>query len=345
MAIIGSYSFGSASATGYSTLDELLTQLPDNSAGLINAQDVRDSVYSLWERISGIETIALTAASASTGVIYNTTTPTLISVGGITAGSIFTNQTTQNMWNNLLYPHLAPTASISIVGSDVREFGNLTTINLNWNVYRTSYDILFPAGGIAVNGVNVISTGQSQAGVAVSTSTHSSSILNPIQYQTFTVSVTDGTKSSVGTCSLTWKTRIYWGRVDFSSIGNPNLTLNPGSFSICTPLVSDTVIKNLSGASANGMADVVGMGNELSTTKDKTYLKMDGSGNYLVFAWPTIVSGSTEPKFQVNGVESTAFTRLRNNSSFSNQYSYTGLNYEVWVTNTRQWSPIDITIS
>jgi len=344
MAIIGSYSLGSASAVEYSTLDELLVQLPDNTAGLINAQDVRDSVYTLWQRISGVETIALTAASSSTGIIYSSTNPTLISVGGIPVGTTFSGQTVQNMWDNLLYPHLAPTASISITGNNEREYGLLSVVNLSWNAYKTSYPISTPAG-IVVNGVNISSTGNSQAGTSIASATHSSSVSTPIEYQTFTISVTDGTKTTTATTSLAYKTRIYWGRVDFSSIGNPNLTLNPGSFSICIPLVSDTIIKNLSGASANGMADVIGMGNELSTTKDKTYLKMDGAGNYLVFAWPTIVSGSTEPKFQVNGVESTAFTRLRNNSAFSNQYSYTGLNYEVWVTNTRQWSPIDITIS
>ena len=345
MSIIGSYSLGSASATAYSTIDELLVQLPDNTAGLINAQDVRDSVFSLWERISGVESIASTAASASVGVVYSNSNPTLISVGGITTGTTFSSQTVQNMWDSLLYPHLAPTASISITGNNEREYGLLSAINISWDVYKATYAISNPVGGISVNGVDIVSTGDSQNGTTTATATHSSVITNPIQYQTFTISVTDGTKTTIATTSLSYKTRIYWGRVDFSSIGNPNLTLNPGSFSICIPLVSDSVIKNLSGASANGMADVSGMGNELSTTKDKTYLKMDGAGNYLVFAWPTISSGSTEPKFQVNGVESTAFTRLRNNSAFSNQYSYTGINYEVWVTNTRQWSPIDITIS
>jgi hypothetical protein len=52
MPIIGTYSGGSASANRYSTVDELLTQLPDNTSNLIVAQDVRDSVYTLWETIN-----------------------------------------------------------------------------------------------------------------------------------------------------------------------------------------------------------------------------------------------------------------------------------------------------
>ena len=64
--IIGSYSPGgpgsSASANEYSTIDELLIQLPDNTANAIDASDVRDSVYTLWERISYVEVIASQSA-------------------------------------------------------------------------------------------------------------------------------------------------------------------------------------------------------------------------------------------------------------------------------------------
>ena len=46
--IIGTYSAGSASAYEYSTFEELLSQLPDNTSNLIEAINVRNSIYSLW---------------------------------------------------------------------------------------------------------------------------------------------------------------------------------------------------------------------------------------------------------------------------------------------------------
>ena len=64
--IIGTYSGGSASAYEYTTFPELLAQLPDNSGNLIEAVNVRNSVYTLWEKISNVQTFASQSASAST---------------------------------------------------------------------------------------------------------------------------------------------------------------------------------------------------------------------------------------------------------------------------------------
>ena len=50
---------GSASANKYSSVEELLNKMPDNTANLIQAKDVRDSVYSLWEKISDVQTYAI----------------------------------------------------------------------------------------------------------------------------------------------------------------------------------------------------------------------------------------------------------------------------------------------
>ena len=55
MATSSYYPGGSASATEYTTLPELLTQLPDNTGNLIDAVNVRNSVYTLWEKISNVQ--------------------------------------------------------------------------------------------------------------------------------------------------------------------------------------------------------------------------------------------------------------------------------------------------
>ena len=344
MAQIGNYGTGSIFSYRYSIVDDLLNQIADNTSNLIGAQDVRDSVYTLWARIDDVQSLAASAASQSAGILYSNPNSTLINVGGISVSTTFSNRTMQNMWDDLLYPDLAPTASISTESE--REFGDLVPLTVTWNVYKTSQTILNPSGGIFINGNPEVSSGNTQVGFTISNSTHSSIITNPLEYQNFTLTVTDiGLKTGVATCSLAWKTKIYWGRTDLSSIGNPNLFLNPGSASLCLPFVSDTQILALSGAGANGMADVPFMGNELNDSKNKQYIGIDGQGQYLVFAWPSIVSGAFTPKFLVNGVESTAFTNLRNNSPFANLYSFTGINYEVWISNTILNSPVDVVIS
>ena len=67
-------------------------------------------------------------------------------------------------------------------------------------------------------------------------------------------------------------------------------------------------------------------------------------GMYLVFAWPSVFG---TPSFVVNGLLSTAFTKVRgvsNLNSFTNELGFTS-NYDVWVSNTAQNSPLTIIIS
>lgn len=323
---------GSASAESWSTLDELLIQLPDNTANLIVAKNIRDSVFTLWDRIDTVETIAASAGSASS--FFQNPAPTPATVGGIPAGSSFPTPTNmQDMWDQLLYPYIAPGAGFSPASSS-REFGSSLLINLNWSV-TTNSD---PITTITVDGnAKPLSP---QFGVQGVTGTHS---LTPVSSENnvFSMSVSDGTSTTNSNYTLTWKNRIYWGYIELSSIGNPNLTTNPGSASIVASLCTDTAIKALTGANANAQA----FGSELATSKNKTYLGIDGDGKHLIFAWPSNVGGADTPVFTVGGHSNSAFTRVRIASAFVNQFNFSGTNYEVWVSNTLQNSPLDIVIS
>ena len=138
--IIGTYSGGSASANEYSTFPELLEQLPDNSGNLIDAVNVRNSVYTLWERISYVQTVASQSASAS--VVYTNTTPTLIDIGGILAGSTFAAKTMTEMWDALLYPYVSPSPSLSATipsGQLQIEFGGSNVVTLNWSASKVAW--------------------------------------------------------------------------------------------------------------------------------------------------------------------------------------------------------------
>jgi len=135
--IIGTYSGGSASAYEYSSLPELLNQMPDNVGNLIDAVNIRNSVYTLWERISDVQTVASQSASAST--TYTNSSPTPYTLGGIPAGTTFSNKTMTEMWDALLYPYIPPSASLG--GGGTREFGSSNAVTLNWSATKGNKNV------------------------------------------------------------------------------------------------------------------------------------------------------------------------------------------------------------
>jgi hypothetical protein len=74
MAIIGTYSNGTASAYEYEGFEELLSQLVDNNDNQIDAVNVRNSVYTLWKKIQNVSDsneIKYISATLSTGGSYS----------------------------------------------------------------------------------------------------------------------------------------------------------------------------------------------------------------------------------------------------------------------------------
>jgi hypothetical protein len=219
--------------------------------------------------------------------------------------------------NNYFFPSTYPGASISVSGGISREFmstgANLTT-NITWTASRPSGCLAISS--IVVNSIsqtldNPFAEGHTQSGALNSQSLPR----NTNTSYNITVSSSDKATSTVAT--ITWYWGRYWGA--FSSGVPPT----DGSFTI-----SNAQILALTGAG-------VGTGYELSTTMAKTYNGINGGGNYLVFAFPT--SWGT-PTFVVNGLTSSAFTLVRNNT-FTN-VSGGSTTYSVWVSNTTQSSAI-----
>lgn len=339
--LIGTYSGppaptgGSSSANSYSTIQELLVKLPDNTANQIQAKDVRDSVFTLWERISGL------SASIGTGnFAYNRTLPsTAVAVGGVPTGSTFSGSV-QDVLDRIFYPYVSPSVSLSVSAPNPREFGYSTLLNLNWSVTKNGNTSITT---ITVDGSGVVPTGNSQAGTKSNVpGTYSVASINSSvqQINTFYMSAGDGISTPSTSATLYWQNKRYWGRVNLSSIGNPNLTTNPGLAPLVSTVTTDSVIRSLTGAGANGQL----YGSELATSKTKTYDGIDGNGWYLIFAWPSSFAGSTTPIFTVNNLPNTAFTNVRTNSPFVNQYGIT-VNYEVWVSNTTYGAASAFTIS
>ena len=339
MAIIGSYSIGGSPTSlsyEYSTLDELLLGLLDNTSGSIKAIDVRGPVYTIWERIEGLSASLSVSGTAATSYISSTPSSNQTAVGGVLTGSTFSG-TIQNVLDSIFYPYVSPFPSISTIGTGFREFGAPLSVSLNYSVTLGTEPITPTT--LVVAGTPKIFPPYS--GVHITTSTHSSVPLTASQSSSFVISVNDGTNTVTGTQTFYWINRRYWGRINLISIGNPNLTESPISVALVTSLCTDVAILALNGANANGQL----YGSELSATKAKYYEGIDAQGNYLVFAWPSTVSGAITPVFRVNGTINTAFTNVRTGSPMVNTYGFSGTDYEVWVSNTRYFSPVDIEIS
>lgn len=327
MALVGSYSVGGSYSlvtlsNQYDTVDELLIQVPNNTAGSIDAGDVRDSVYSLWQKI---ETVSASFSLSGT-TSYDRISTTTVEVGGLPIGSTFSGSI-QDALDRIFYPYVSPDASLTSWSQ--KEFGDSTgyNFNLSWTATQNSN----PITQIIVNGV--LQTLSPLSGTVPATSTHSSS--NPPSStgvsQTYTMSVFDGTSTTVKTSTVSWRNKIYWGVLDGTTVGNPDLTSFPGSASSLSSLVSSSTI--------------LGLNSELSLTKNKTYTGINGGGKYLIFAWPSNMTGATSPIFTVNGLPNTAFTSIETGWVFTNGNGFSGSNYEVWVSNTIQNSPINIIIS
>jgi len=339
MAIISTYSVSGSTVSlsqEFSTLDEVLLGLLDNNAGAIDAYNVRDVAYTLWQKIDAFsQSLAISATSA---VAYNSLTPSYYTsnVGGVSPGSTFSG-TIQSLLDRIFYPYVQPTPQISPIGSGVLEFGDSTSISLNYSVTLGS-DSLIPAS-LIVDGTTVGFPPYS--GIHNTVGTHSVSPITASESNQFIISVSDGTNVVTGTQTLYWQNKIYWGRINFTSVGNPNLTLYPGSASAVAALCTDSTILALNGAGANGVL----FGEEFSVVKEKYYSNIDGAGQYLIFAWPSTVPNSSSPTFTVNGIVNTAFTNVRTSSPLTNTHGWSGTDYEVWVSNTIYHSPVNIEIS
>lgn len=249
MPIIGTYSGGSASANRFDNIGEMLVQLADNTANSIVAQDVRDPIYTLWERTNELQILASQSASASS--FYSNATQVPISVGGISAGMSFSGTySMQQMFDLLLYPYIGPSITVFSGGGN-REFGASTTVALSWSVVKNSNLIT----SIIVNGSPQLPTGYNQSGVVAA---------NAVQNvnTTFNMSVSDGTSTPGASTTVTWLNKRYWGR-------HPSFTLP-----------NNAQILALDGAG-------VGAGNELATSRVQTRNGIDGASQYLAFAWPT----------------------------------------------------------
>lgn len=328
----GNYTGPNTDSTYIFDVGTALYQLRDNFTELIDPKDIRDSVWTLWNRLDDVQITA--SQSLTLGNSFTNPAPTTVTVGGITAGTTFNGTySLQQMFQLMLYPYTAPILSLS-VNNTPRQYGSGLAATLTWGVTKKSEVIT----SITVNGTTISPTGDSQAGTLAVTGTHSlnfSTLTN--ESQTFTMSIVDARPATYSTTtSINWRHKIYWGRIDLAGAGNPNLTNHPLQAPNAGAECTDARVRGLTGA---GLSP----GSALATSFARNYSGIDGGGYYLIFAHPTsfYTAAGRDPIFKVNGLPNTAFTKVRSNSDLVTDTGIT-VKYDVWVSNTAQNSSIDI---
>lgn len=324
------YNPSSNVASQYLTnVDDALLKLKDNNNNEIDPKDIRDSVWTLWNRIDDVQIVASQSLSYSSNNYYSNTNPTTTALGGIAAGTTFgASYSMQQMFDLLLYPYTAPVPTLSITAPTTRQFGGSLTTTLNWSVTKKKLAIT----GITVNSTTITPvSGVDQSGTLAVTATHSlnyNSITNYVN--TFSMTVTDGQTTQSASSAITWRHRMYWGKLNIlmPDGSQPDLLITPGSVTVATNACTDSAIRNL------GNSDLVsGYG--------KTITNFDCENKYFVMAWPTIFG--TNPSFYFGTNLSPVFTRVKSNSPFVTDTGIT-VNYDIWVSNNAQQKLAELTI-
>jgi hypothetical protein len=311
-------------------VDDALYKLKDNNNQEIDPKDIRDSVWTLWNRIDDVQITASQSLSYSSNNYYSNTNPTTAALGGIAAGTTFgASYSMQQMFDMLLYPYTAPVPSLSISGLTTRQFGDSLVTTLNWGVTKKKLTIT----GITVNSTTITPiTGLSQTGTLPATATYSTNYGNLASDScSFSMSVTDGQTTQTATTTITWRHRMYWGKLNIlmpADGSKPDLTITPGSVAVAAAACTDAAIKSL------GNSDLV-------SSYIKTFTNFNCSDQYFVVAWPTIFGAN--PKFFFGTNLSPVFTKVKSNSPFVTDTGLT-INYDIWVSNTKQQNLAELSV-
>jgi hypothetical protein len=116
---------------------------------------IGDTAY--FNTNNSLSAYTLNLSGFSSSVTFTNSDPTPTTIGGISAGSTFSNKTMQEMWNLLLYPYQSPSFtlfSLQGVGSPL-EIGQIITTNQTFS-WGTSNPGNVNPNSISIQGYNLI---------------------------------------------------------------------------------------------------------------------------------------------------------------------------------------------
>jgi hypothetical protein len=294
----------------------MLSVLPDNTANQITAQQVRDVVAGLWDQLTGLSSSVTTIASAS--ISYTNTELSTVEVGGLTINSTFSNITIQDLFDQMLYPYIAPIISLSSNPS-VIEYGNTQDVVLSWSIQAKKNDIVSSNIYRPLQAAQSVSTPTSFGSASGSfgsnqlvTNTINTFTFSVNDLDTFIIPNTGG--NNIITVTVSYSLSRFWGTISSSS---PLATISSSTFSY---------------------SDI----NSLSSDLLSGYIQsrtITSNNDYVFFIWPSNVVDLVQfpPKVYVNGFANNDWVKTRNGVVFTNQWGYTA-SYDVWRFNYIQAS-------
>jgi len=307
--VIGSPTY----AVAINDLYSMFNVIPDNSANLITAQDVRDVVAGLYENIESVSSSVTSIATSS--LSYINTSLTSVEVGGIPFNSTFTGSSIQSVFDSLFYPYTTPSFSLVSVPS-VLEYGDTSDVSLSFNLVAGINDVQISEI------LRPLQTPYSFSPTVAFGSTSGIFGSNQVLPDTLTVftfsvndlniSVTPNTGGdNFSTASVSFSLRRYWGTLNSGSL----LSVSSSSFS---------------------HSDISSLSSELSEDYAQNR-DIFTNNNYVVFVWPTntVNLQSFPAKSFINGLPNNDWIKTRDGAVFTNQHGYTA-SYDVWVFNNIQ---------
>lgn len=308
----------------FDNIQELLQRLYDNNSNIIVAKDVRDPLWTLWNKVTG-----LSASLGSASISYTLGTPSTTSVGGISEGTTFSNATLSDLFDLMLLPYVAPVVESFGPSITEKQFGDTTTLNLTYsiNVGSSPLDSGYGIQFISPNPSSVIPTevvigNDPETGTTNNFSLTYSNVVSVTQTLNATMSfrTTDLIVFTTST-SIIAKHKRYYGQKSIPIGFTPS---SPSSISAVAAFLTDSVIKGLSYS-------------ELATNVNISQA-CNFNDEYFVFAAPTVFVFNYPEGFFIDNIFSQDFTKVKSGVTFSNEFGYQAP-YDVWVSNYKLYSP------
>ncbi len=322
--------FGSPTyAVTLSGLDEIMSVLPDNDVNQIAAQDVRNVSYTLWQQI----------ASASNATTFYYTNPELstIAVGGIPVGTSFSNIDLQSLFDRMFYPFQSVSINVTANPSSFEKgFGAGADVDSTITVTITrktnpvvSANINLPRNSVTTQ-IPTIPTAYNQT----ATTTYVGKVQSKTS-TTFTLTVSDllggtGDATNVDTVTVTWYVRRYYGKMNLNTTFGNDFDISKataGQLSTLSASIDSNLVRSLANSST-------------SSLRNSTISNFDGAGQHLIMAWPS--TDGDPNRFIVGVLEANVFTKVKT-FNFQNSLGHSE-NYDVWMSNTKQGSAINLQI-
>jgi hypothetical protein len=210
------------------------------------------TILSLGRNDGGVVDVQLSGLT-QVGVTYTNLTPTPTTIGGINAGSTFSAQTMQEMWDALLYPYQVP-AFTSFNRTNMNSVYELGETFLGGNqtfTWSTSNSVNVSANTISIvenHTATTLLTGGANDGTEVlSASTYSRTTAGTtLMYTISAINTQSGSLSS--TISKNWRGRWYYGTDAATSLTTTIITGGTFTTQLTTGVVNNYVTWSPTGA-------------------------------------------------------------------------------------------------